>query len=135
MMAGRPAAVPGRRALRVHLLNGGLRHWGDNHPDMDSDRWLDRSHASARFAVRLMPRGGADRVDGVSEDGVLQARVSAPAVGGAANAALVRLLADELDVSRSSVRLVAGATGRHKLIMVDGLTPQVVAARWPGIKV
>ncbi|MGD0120981.1 MAG: DUF167 family protein [Candidatus Limnocylindrales bacterium] len=102
---------------------------------MDSDRWLDRSHLSARFAVRLMPRGGADRVDGVSDEGVLQARVSAPAEGGAANAALVRLLADELDVSRTSVRLVAGATGRHKLIMVDGLSPQVVAARWPGIKV
>ena len=101
---------------------------------MDSDHWLDRS-PSARFAVRLMPRGGADRVDGVSEEGVLQARVSAPAVGGAANAALVRLLADELDVSRTSVRLVAGATGRHKLIMVDGLSPQDVAARWPGIKV
>ena len=102
---------------------------------MDSDRWLDRSHLSARFAVRLMPRGGADRVDGVSEEGVLQARVSAPAVAGAANAALVRLIADELDVSRTSVRLVAGAAGRHKLIMVDGLSPQAVAARWPGIKV
>jgi uncharacterized protein YggU (UPF0235/DUF167 family) len=33
------------------------------------------------------------------------------------------------------VRLVAGATGRHKLIMVDGMTPQEVAAKWPGIKV
>jgi uncharacterized protein YggU (UPF0235/DUF167 family) len=82
-----------------------------------------------------MPRGGADRVDGVSEDGVLQARVAAPAVGGAANAALVRLLAEELDVSRSSVRLVAGATGRHKLIVVDGITSEEVAARWPGLKV
>ena len=87
-----------------------------------------------RFSVRLTPRGGADRVDGVAE-GVLRARVAAPAVDGAANQALVRLLADELDVSRASVRLVAGATGRHKLFMVDGLAPQVVAARWPGIKV
>jgi uncharacterized protein YggU (UPF0235/DUF167 family) len=102
---------------------------------MDTDRWLDRSHISARFAVRLMPRGGSDRVDGVSDEGVLQARVSAPAVGGAANAALVRLLADELDVSKTSVRLVAGATGRQKLIVVDGISPQTVATRWPGIKV
>lgn len=104
--------------------------------DMAMDRGrLDPSHVSTRFAVRLMPRGGADRVDGVSEDGALQARVSAPAVGGAANAALVRLLADELDVSRSSVQLVAGATGRHKLIIVDGVSPEGVAQRWPGIKV
>ena len=85
--------------------------------------------------MRLMPRGGLDRVDGVSDDGVLQARVAAPAVGGAANTALVRLLAEELDVSRSSVQLVAGATGRHKLIIVDGVTAEYVSERWPGIKV
>jgi uncharacterized protein YggU (UPF0235/DUF167 family) len=102
---------------------------------VDSDRWLDRSHTFARFAVRLMPRGGADRIDGVSEEGVLQARVAAPAVGGAANAALVRMLANELDISKTSVRLVAGATGRQKLIVVDGVSPQTVATRWPGIKV
>ena len=103
---------------------------------MDNDRRrIDPSPASTRFAVRLMPRGGADRVDGVSEEGELQARVSAPAVGGAANTALVRLISDELDVSRTSVRLVAGATGRHKLIMVDGVSPQAVARKWPGIKV
>ena len=74
-------------------------------------------------------------MDGVSEEGVLQARVAAPAVGGAANTALVRLLAEELDISRTSVRLVAGATGRHKLIVVDGLTPDEVSRRWPGLKV
>ncbi len=117
------------------LADGDVRQ-GSHNLGMDSShRPLDRQHASARFAVRLMPRGGADRVDGVSDEGVLQARVSAPAVGGAANAALVRLLAEELNVSRTSVRLVAGATGRQKLIVVDGLSPQGVADRWPGIKV
>jgi len=104
--------------------------------DMETDRRrMEPWHASTRFAVRLMPRGGADRIDGVSDDGVLQARVSAPAVGGAAKSALVRLLADELDVSRSSVQLVAGATGRHKLIIVDGVSAEDVAQHWPGIKV
>jgi uncharacterized protein YggU (UPF0235/DUF167 family) len=103
---------------------------------MKTDRQLNHyTQPSVRFAVRLMPRGGADRVDGVSEEGVLQARVAAPAVGGAANTALVRLLTDEMDVPRGSVRLVAGATGRHKLIMVDGVTPERVAQLWPGIKV
>jgi len=98
-------------------------------------RQADRSRDAARFAVRLLPRAGVDRVDGVSDDGTLQARVAAPAVGGAANAALLRLLAGELDVARTSVRLVAGATGRRKLIAVDGVSPAAVAARWPGIKV
>lgn len=103
---------------------------------MAHDRWSpDRSRNSARFAVRLTPRGGLDRVDGVSDEGVLLTRVAAPAVGGAANASLVRLLADELDLPRSNVRLVAGATGRRKLIVVDDVSPERVAERWPGIKV
>jgi len=87
-----------------------------------------------RFAVRLTPRGGADRVEGVV-DGVLRARVSAPAVEGAANQALLRLLAAELAVSRASVRLVAGAAGRQKLIVVDGMERDEVLARWPELAV
>lgn len=98
-------------------------------------RSTNRPHRSeVRFGVRLVPRGGADRVDGVSDEGVLQARVSAPAVGGAANAALIKLLAAELNVPRSSVRLVAGAAGRHKLVVAEGISPETVVGRWPGIR-
>jgi hypothetical protein len=82
----------------------------------------------------LTPRSASDRVDGVV-DGILRAHVSAPAVAGAANQSLLRLLADELDVPRSSVRLVAGAAGRQKLVVVDGVRPEAVVARWPGLRV
>jgi len=66
-------------------------------------------------------------------DGVLRARVTAPPVEGAANHALLRLLADELGVARRSVRLVAGAAGRTKLVVIDDIEPEVVAERWPGL--
>jgi pyridoxal phosphate enzyme (YggS family) len=91
------------------------------------------SPTETRFSVRLTPRGGADRVDGVL-DGVLRARVAAPPVEGAANEALLRLLADELRVPRRDVRLVAGAGGRTKVVVVDGLRPDRVAERWPGLR-
>ena len=68
-------------------------------------------------------------------DGILRARVSAPAVAGAANQSLLRLLADELGVPRRSVRLVAGAAGRQKLVVVDGVEAEAVVARWPGLRV
>ncbi|HKG57378.1 MAG TPA: DUF167 domain-containing protein [Candidatus Limnocylindrales bacterium] len=87
-----------------------------------------------RFAVRLTPRGGSDHVEGVA-DGVLRARVAAPPIEGAANQALLRLIADELGVARRSVRLVAGAAGRQKLVVVEGMTPEDVLARWPGLRV
>jgi uncharacterized protein (TIGR00251 family) len=84
-----------------------------------------------RFKVRLTPRGGQERIDGVA-DGVLRVRVAAPPVDGAANEALVKLLASELGVPRSSVHLVSGATARTKLIEVDGAAA-LIAARWPGL--
>jgi uncharacterized protein YggU (UPF0235/DUF167 family) len=68
-------------------------------------------------------------------DGVLRARVAAPPVEGAANQALVRLIAQELGVARSSVRLIAGAAGRQKLLLVQGVSADDVLARWPDLRV
>jgi uncharacterized protein YggU (UPF0235/DUF167 family) len=68
-------------------------------------------------------------------DGVLRARVSAPPVAGAANHALVRLLADELGIPPRDVQLIAGAGGRTKVVMVDGVDAGAILARWPGLKV
>ena len=82
----------------------------------------------------MTPRAGSDHVDGVV-DGVLRAHVAAPAVGGAANQSLLLLLARELGVPRRDVRLVAGAAGRQKLVVVDGLEPEAVVARYPGLRV
>ena len=92
------------------------------------------SQTDVRFAVRLTPRAALDSVDGVLE-GVLKARVTAPAVEGAANNALVRLLSDELGVARRAVRIVAGAGSREKLVVVEGVTAETVVARWPGLRV
>jgi uncharacterized protein YggU (UPF0235/DUF167 family) len=61
--------------------------------------------------------------------------VTAPPIEGAANQALLRLIADELGVARRDVRLVAGAAGRQKLVVVDGVGADTIVARWPGIKV
>ena len=92
------------------------------------------SPAEVRFAVRLAPRSSSNRVDGVV-DGVLKVRVTAAAVEGAANTALVYLLADVLDVARRDVRIAAGATSRQKLVVVDGMDWEAIVARWPGLRV
>ena len=70
-------------------------------------------------------------MDGVA-DGVLRVRVAAPPVDGAANEALVRLLASELGVARGAVRLVSGATARTKVIEVAG-AGALISARWPDL--
>jgi uncharacterized protein (TIGR00251 family) len=92
------------------------------------------SFPTVRFAVRLTPRSAVERVEDVV-DGVLKVRVMAPAVEGAANTSLIRLLADELGIARRDVRIVAGAASRQKLVVIDGIEPEAVVARWPGLKV
>ncbi|HEX5470151.1 MAG TPA: DUF167 domain-containing protein [Gaiellaceae bacterium] len=49
-------------------------------------------------------------------------RVAAPPERGRANEGLVELLAAELGVPRSAVRVMAGHRGRRKLVEVEGLT-------------
>jgi len=50
----------------------------------------------------------------------LKVQVSAPPVGGAANAAVVELVAGWLGVPRRAVTMVAGHGGRHKVVAIDG---------------
>ncbi|HET7410879.1 MAG TPA: DUF167 domain-containing protein [Paracoccaceae bacterium] len=77
-----------------------------------------------RLRIRLTPRGGRDRIDGWAEDAdgarVLKVRVTAPPADGAANEALVRLLARTLGVPRSAVAITAGASSRRKTVEVVG---------------
>jgi uncharacterized protein len=83
-----------------------------------------RDASGLRIAVRLTPRGGRDAIDGVTEgpDGrpALAARVSAPPVEGAANAALEKLIARALGVPRSAARVAKGAGARLKTVEVEG---------------
>jgi uncharacterized protein (TIGR00251 family) len=87
-----------------------------------------------RFAVRLVPRAAADRIDGV-RDGALVIRVAAPPVDGAANAALRRLLSGVLGVRLDAVEIVSGATARRKVVRVTGVAAADLVARWPGLGV
>jgi uncharacterized protein len=76
------------------------------------------------LAVRVTPKGGADAIDGVAEmaDGtcVLKVRVRARASEGAANAALIRVLAGALGVAARDVSLLGGAHGRIKRLRISG---------------
>ena len=76
--------------------------------------------AEARIEVRLRPRGHRDELIGV-EDGVLQARVTAPPVDGKANRALCCLVAEKVGVAPSRVSVVRGERSRQKLLLIEGI--------------
>ncbi|HET7585727.1 MAG TPA: DUF167 family protein [Gemmatimonadaceae bacterium] len=73
-----------------------------------------------RFSVRVQPRAARAGVSGVHA-GALTVRLTAPPVDGAANAALVALLAELLQVPRGAVQIRSGTTARTKLIDVRGV--------------
>ena len=78
------------------------------------------------LAVRVIPRGGRDAVEGWTCDAagraVLKVRVAAAAADGQANAAVLALLAMALGRPKSSLSIVSGQTARLKRIAIDDLT-------------
>ena len=69
------------------------------------------------FPVRVTPRASANAVAG-ERDGALLLRVTAAPAEGAANRAVVALLAKALDVAPSTVRIEAGGGARTKRVSV-----------------
>jgi uncharacterized protein (TIGR00251 family) len=72
--------------------------------------------------VRVTPR--ASRNELLPEGDTLRARLTAPPVEGAANTALVALIASAAHLPRASVTIVAGQTGRTKLVRIAGVNAE-----------
>ena len=90
---------------------------------------------SSVLAVRVTPRSSRDAIEGVDDAGQLQVRVTAPPADGAANAAVVRLLARTLGLPKRAVRLASGSTSRHKRFQVEDVGAAELRRRWPGLSV
>ena len=73
------------------------------------------------FCVRVQPRSPKEGIAG-ERAGALLVRLGAAPVEGAANAALVRLLARALGVPGSSLEIVKGEKGRDKLLRARGVS-------------
>jgi uncharacterized protein (TIGR00251 family) len=82
---------------------------------------LSARGGGVRLPLHVRPRASRSAIVGVKE-GALVVAVRAAPVEGAANDELVRLLAEAFGVRRGDVSVVAGATGRRKLVEVAGLS-------------
>ena len=73
-----------------------------------------------RFAVHVQPRASRSEIVGMHGDAI-KVRLDAPPVDGAANEALVELVAGSLGVARRAVRIVTGTSSRAKTVEVEGV--------------
>ena len=92
-----------------------------------------------RLALRVTPRARCSQIAGPVDAGggrtALAVKLAAPPVDGTANEALIALLAKELGVARSALRIVAGEKARLKTLRVSDCPLPAIAAwasRWSG---
>jgi uncharacterized protein len=72
----------------------------------------------------LTPAASLDRIEGLVEDAAgavrLKARVRAVAENNTANRALEKLVAKQLRIGKTGVRVISGETSRSKIIRIEG---------------
>ena len=80
------------------------------------------------LSVKLQPRASANEI-GEALGNELRIKVTAPPVDAAANEALMKVLAQQLNCPRNRVDIVRGHTSRHKTVKLYGLAPEDVLAK------
>jgi uncharacterized protein (TIGR00251 family) len=83
---------------------------------------------TATIDVLVKLRASRNSIDGFRE-GVLVVRLNAPPVEGAANKALVKLLAGKAGVAKGKVRIVSGEKNRTKILQFEGITVEELKER------
>jgi uncharacterized protein (TIGR00251 family) len=99
-------------------------------PNTLADGPLNAARDGLHVAIRLSPRAQADRLVAIAADArggrIVKASVTAPAAGGRANEALLRLIANAWRLPRRDLSIIAGSASRNKAIRVTG-DPQQLA--------
>ena len=90
--------------------------------------WIKASGDSTILECRVHPNSSRDSIE-EPRDGHLVIHLSARAVEGKANEALIALLSKRLKVAKSRISLIQGQRNRNKVVAVEGMSPQEIGDR------
>ena len=90
---------------------------------------LHDGKVGSALAVRVTPRASRNKIVEVQTDGTIKIHLSAPPVDGEANEQLIAYLAEVLNIPKSRLEIVAGQSGRDKLISVLDMDAETVHKR------
>jgi len=79
--------------------------------------------------VRVTPRASSNEIVEVLSDHTVKIRLTAPPVEGKANEELIKFLSKILNVPKTNMEIVAGATGRDKLVSILDMDTEEVHKR------
>lgn len=83
--------------------------------------YLTRAADGVILTLKVLPRSSKNQLTG-SHDGALKVKLTAPPVAGSANKCLCDFLAKLLQVQVRHIDIIAGATSRHKWVLIKGLS-------------
>ncbi len=86
------------------------------------------SERQESITIHVQPNARRNEVLGF-EDGILHLKIAAPPVKGKANRELIELLSKLLGVSKGSINIERGITGRRKVIAIARLDREQIVAR------
>lgn len=69
--------------------------------------------------LKIVPNSSKNQFVGIL-DGALKIKITAPPIEGKANAQLIKFLAAKTGVSKSKIDIVSGATGKRKMLQIEG---------------
>ena len=79
---------------------------------------LHNGQKGAALAIRVTTRATENKIIGALSDGTVKIHIAAEPTGGQANDKLVDFLSTVLGVGKDRIEVVAGDTGRDKLVSV-----------------
>ncbi len=69
------------------------------------------------FNIRVIPRARQNSIE-TAPDGTIRVHTTATPTDGAANAAVIKMLARHFDVPKTSIKIIRGETARDKVIQI-----------------
>jgi hypothetical protein len=96
---------------------------------MHKDFRLHDGKKGAALAIHVIPRAQHNEIVELSRDGSIRVRLRSPADDDVLNENLIAFLAEVLSVDRRKIEIVAGHTGRNKLVSVLDISTQVAQER------
>ena len=93
------------------------------------DFHLHDGKRGSAIAIRVTPRASDNKITEVLDDGTVKIHLSAPPVDNEANEQLIVFLSEVLSVAKSRIEIVAGMTGRDKLVSVLDMDNETVHQR------
>lgn len=86
-------------------------------------KYIETKGDAAIIRLHIQPRASRSEIAGIHGDR-LKVRLKSPPVNGKANEELIALLSALLDIPKSGIEIVHGATGRDKTVKVTGITKE-----------